>query len=263
MKRKTGFYLVWLMLIAALSPLKLFSAEPGELITDRPDATESSATVAPGYAQYESGWTHFEDENKNGLGARGDSFPETLLRIGLVEDLELRLGYKGFNWEHQESAGGSSKSRRFSGDPEIGFKIRLADEEGMAPEIALMSQLQVPAFSSKSAEPSYRFAFTHTLSDKLSLTYNLGQAFETDAGDLFQYTVALGLKLSDQWGTFVEFFGDIPSCGGSVGPANTFAGGLTYLWRENVQIDVFAGAGLSESADDWFVGTGISFRLPN
>ena len=263
MKKQTGMQVVGAVFVAALSPLSLLAVEPGELITDRPDATESSSTVAPGYVQYEIGWTHFEDEDKDGLGARGDSFPETLLRIGLVEDLELRLGYTGYNWVHQEQAVGGSKSRDFSGEPEIGFKVRLAEEEGAMPEIALMSHLEVPAFSSKSAEPSYRFAFSHTLSEDLSLVYNLGQAFDTDGGDLFQYTAALGLGLSEKWGVFAEFFGDIPTGNDSADPANTFGGGLTYLWRENVQLDVLAGVGLSESADDWFIGTGISFRLPN
>ena len=47
-----------------------------ELVTDRPDQTESSVVVPPGYFQLETGW---------GLARKGEEntheFPTTLLRI--------------------------------------------------------------------------------------------------------------------------------------------------------------------------------------
>jgi len=37
---------------------------------------------------------------------------------------------------------------------------------------------------------------------------------------------------------------------------------LTYLIADNVQIDVLGGAAISEDADDWFIGAGLVWRLP-
>ena len=49
---------------------------------------------------------------------------------------------------------------------------------------------------------------------------------------------------------------------GESGTAHSFDGGLTFLICNNFQLDIFVGTGISELADDWTVGTGLSFRLP-
>ena len=79
---------------------------------------------------------------------------------------------------------------------------------------------------------------------------------ETDA--LLQYTWTLGMALTDRWGSFFELFGDIPldSSGGAAHSADV---GLTYLLRENLQLDAAVGVGLSSEADDWFITAGVSY----
>ena len=84
---------------------------------------------------------------------------------------------------------------------------------------------------------------------------------DRDTLSLFNYTVVLGMGLSERAGLFVEVFGDIPF-NAPGGPRNSFDGGLTFLIRDNLQIDGSAGVGLSDSADDWSVGLGITVRLP-
>ena len=74
------------------------------------------------------------------------------------------------------------------------------------------------------------------------------------------YTVVLGTALSDRLGAFIEFFGDAPTHEGK--PANAVDAGLTYLLADNVQVDVLGGVGLSDAADDWVIGAGLVWRLP-
>ena len=38
-------------------------------------------------------------------------------------------------------------------------------------------------------------------------------------------------------------------------------GGLTYLIKNNIQVDAYGGLGLSENANDFFLGTGIAFKF--
>jgi hypothetical protein len=45
-----------------------------------------------------------------------------------------------------------------------------------------------------------------------------------------------------------------------IAAVTSFDAGFTFLTSENVQLDLSGGVG--HSADDWFAGTGISFRLP-
>jgi hypothetical protein len=122
--------------------------------------------------------------------------------------------------------------------------------------------------SSGRADPSARLALARDLSPALGLGVNLGLArtsaespsgrtrTETDA----VYSVALGLGLAPRWGAFVEAFGEVGLTDGAEGPRHALDGGVTWLLRDHVQLDAFAGAGISSAADDWFAGAGLSVR---
>ncbi len=242
-----------------------------ELVTDRPDQTESSVVVPHGSSQLELGWT-FTRDDADGVRVESHEVPASLLRVGLSERVELRIGWIG--WVDAEALFRDfAVTEDGAGDGELGVKIHLAEERGGRPEIALLLGTSVPvgddAFTSDRFDPALRLALAHTLSERVSLGYNLGLAFESGVGDDGDrdtlsnafYTVALGLGLNDRWGAFVELYGDFPASA-SGGPANSFDGGFTYLIRDHVQLDLAGGVGLSEAADDWFVGLGLSIRVP-
>ena len=62
-------------------------AQTSDLVTDRPDFTESAVSVAPGRVQLEGGYTfsRIEAERTHTVG-------ELLARFGAVDRLEFRLG---------------------------------------------------------------------------------------------------------------------------------------------------------------------------
>ena len=242
-----------------------------ELVTDRPDQTESSVVVPPGYVQVETGWSLSRNQ-EGGIRTNTHAFPGTLFRIGALDRVELRLDYGGALWE-QTRDDGQNTHLSGSGDMGIGAKLYFWEEQGWVPEAALLVGVSLPVgkeqFSSGRADPSFRLNLSHTLSDRLSFGYNLGATWEStldetndrDTLSLFNYTAVLGVSLSDRAGLFAEVFGDIPF-NAKGGPRNSVDGGLTYLIRDNLQIDGAAGFGLSDSADDWFVGLGITARFP-
>ena len=97
-----------------------------ELITDRPDKTESAVTVPPGYVQLETGWT-FTREDEGGVRLGTHDVPGTLVRIGLVRWMELRIGWNGYTSEKVRV--GSFQARESGiGDTELGVKIHLRSE---------------------------------------------------------------------------------------------------------------------------------------
>ncbi len=242
-----------------------------ELVTDRPDQTESSVVVPPGYVQIETGWSLSRNQ-EGGIRTNTHAFPGTLFRIGALDRMELRLDYGGFLREQTQEAGQSTHLSG-SGDMGVGTKLYFWEEQGWIPETALLAGVSLPVgtdpFSSGRADPTFRFSLSHTLSDRLSLGYNLGATWEStldetndrDTLSLFNYTAVLGMSLSDRTGLYAEVFGDIP-LNTKGGPRNSVDGGLAYLIRENLQVDGAAGVGLSDSADDWFVGLGITARFP-
>lgn len=228
-----------------------------ELVTDRPDATESSSVIPPGYLQAEVGWLMTDAES-----TEIHELPQTLIRIGVMDRVELRLGWSGYIESDASGAGDGA------GDGDLGTKLYLAEENGALPEAALLASVSLPwgdsDVSSDEVDPGFRFSFSHTLSDRLSLGYNLGVEWGTESDSTlssFVYTTALGIGLSDSLGAYFEVFGDVGLS--AAGVAHSLDGGLTYLLRENLQLDLLAGVGLSNDADDWFAGAGVSYRFPN
>ena len=247
-------------------------AQEMELVTDRPDQTESTNIVPVGYIQVETGGTFVHDKNQ-GVKVRSYEFPGTLVRAGVMDGAELRIGWGGYAWQKTEDNGIS----RIDGgsDMEIGSKIHLWQEKGLRPEGALLTGISLPTgsqnFTSERVDPSFRFNMSHTLNDRLSLGYNLGATWgsslndnleDRDRAGVFNYTTSLGIGLSEKLGMFVEFFGDVP-VNARGRPQNSFDGGFTYKLQPNVQLDISGGVGISEDANDFFAGMGISVRWPS
>ena len=250
---------------------------PPELVTDRPDATESAVTVPRGFVQLETGVllsTESEGERELELFEG----PGTLLRVGLSRSLELRLGWSG--WVDAEldpgSAGSGGDGVDGLGDADVGAKLALWDERGGRPQAALLAAVSVPVgeegISSERFDPSILGSFSWTLTDRLSLGTNVGVRWETEETARGRETLvhlawsgALGIGLTPRLGAFVELFGSEPlesAPEGGNGAAVSADGGLTWLVRPNLQLDLFAGAGLTDEADDRFVGAGLSVRWP-
>jgi hypothetical protein len=249
------------------------SAQEAELITDRPDQTESAAVVGPGLVQVETGFQLSRSDDPDSR-VETQELLATLVRIGLHERLELRLGWAGWIRTETEARGpaGERSEADGAGDTELGFKVRFFEESGGRPAVALLAATSVPSgaaeFSTDRADPSFRLSVAHTLSERVSLGYNVGAAWETAQTDRGPttlsralYTVAAGFSLSDRVGAFVELYGDLGGSAGG-GPAHSADGGLTFLIRDNLQLDLAGGVGLTDLADDWFVGLGLSVRIP-
>lgn len=258
---------VGLLAAGVVSPL--FGA--AELITDRPDQTESAALLPKGTFQIETGWLHTETDSA-GVDFEADAIGGTLLRIGIMKSIELRVGHDGWIDERVSGPGGSTGDDGV-GDLSIGAKLALWEEEGPQPQAAIIGMLTLPTgsdgFGSERADPSFRLAFANALSETLSLGYNLGMSWETvvdgmggeDTVSFLDWTVVLGIGATDRVGFFVEGFGQ-SALSADGGPATSVDGGTTYLLNDRTQLDLSVGFGLSDAAPDWFVGAGISFRLP-
>jgi len=247
-----------------LSP-GLTLANDSDWVTDRPDQTEGATVVGIGRTQLETGLIFSEGDSPGG-DRKTTEIGGTLVRVGLWERVELRFIWDG--WISERSAGVGADADGI-GNSHVGAKWSLAHEEGKQPEIALLGSISIPTgddqVASDRMDPAFRFSFSNTLSDTISIGYNAGLAWEStmDAGgerdqlSNYEYTLVLGTAHSERLGSFVEFFGEAPaSANGS--PANSINGGVTYRIRHHVQLDLSTGIGLSDAADDWFIASGVS-----
>lgn len=255
------FYLI----ICFFIPQILFAQEKiPDLVTDRPDQTESSTTVPLKYFQLETGF--FMEINDRGL-FREEAFAynTSLLRYGLLENLELRLGIEYLGERTKTHISDSSYSISGFSPLYTGFKLKIEEENGWKPEIAFLGGLVLPFTAGNDFRPEYtaaniRFSFSHTLSDRISLGYNLGAEWDGDSAiPGYFYSLALGVGLTERLGAFGESYGLIKENGYK---EHMLDAGFTYLLSQNFQLDISGGIGLNENATDYFISFGFSYRIP-
>lgn len=268
MKIKNNLLLLFLPIVSSCGSL---FAQPNEdsvtisepLITDRPDATESPQTIAPGFIQVETGgfYESFEDHS---ITTETFTYNTTLVRLGLFDNLELRIGWDFV--EGQTTINGSKLNDVTSGfNPLLfGAKIGISKEKDWMPEMGFLCHLYLPFTASQDYKPEttgvdFRFSFAHTLSEKSSLSYNLGAQWGDDSPEAaYIYSLSYGYGITDNLGAYFEFYGDFPEDNKANHFWNT---GLTYLISNTVQLDATFGSSITKG-QDLLLSAGVSFKLP-
>ena len=235
------------------------------LATDRPDFTESSSTVGRGVFQVESGYTFVYDHD-DGVRTDTHSIGELLFRYGVLSDwLEVRLAVLPLV-ERTEVGGRTDTEGGFS-DLSLGVKTWLTAQDAWRPEMALIGSLRVPtgssAFTAGEPLPGANWLFAWDIDDRIGAGGSTGAYREYDDGDdylLTTHSLVASYGFTEALGAYVEWFALVPHSTAST--EHYVDGGPTYLFSKDVQLDVRAGAGLNDAADDFFTGVGLSVRWP-
>jgi hypothetical protein len=244
------------------------SGEDEPLATDRPDFTETSSTVGLGRLQIEMGWTYSENDDA-GVRTRCDSYPETLLRVGMfAEWFEARVAY---NYVNETTQVGSVRSTvRGSEDLYLGVKLALTEQKGVWPEMALTPQMTVPTGSSAITDdevlPGVNWLYGWDVTDWLSTagSTQVNRAIDEVSRDVyceFAQSWTFGLSFTERLGAYTEWYALIPSSAETNHTEHYFNGGFTYKVTNDWQLDVRGGVGLNDAADDWFFGPGMGLRF--
>ena len=222
------------------------------LITDRPDQTESSSTVEFGSLQIESGFLlGFADDGFNSM--RQILLPTTLFRYGLTKGIELRI------LSQFESLKNNSQINEGISDLEVGAKIQLLKKENVNTEIAFLSHLIIPTGSNELSGDKFgtinKLAISHGINENMGLGYNVGYNYMgTGNGDL-TYSMALGIAINDKVGVYLETYGDIVEFQELLVNFDT---GLTYLVKDNLQLDFSFGTGINHTMN--YISLGFSWK---
>lgn len=233
------------------------------LITDRPDATESPIAMPKGFFQLETG-AIFESFDDQSVKTETFTYNTTLLRYGLLNNLELRLGWDFI--EGNTSINGQQLDDVTSGfNPLLlGFKTTISEEKGLLPTIGFLGHLYLPFTASTDYRPEttgvdFRFSFSNTLSDRSSLSYNLGARWRDDSPEAaYLYTLAYGYGITDKFGVYAELYGDFPEDNKA---NHLWDAGLTYLINNNFQLDATVGTSFTKG-QDILLSAGFSYRIP-
>lgn len=242
-----------LIVFAGVSNAKLYGQEIAPIQTDRPDQTETPFTVPANHFQMENGFS-FEQTDNN---TQSFTEPSILFKYGLSEHFELGVITEFATIKSNQSVSGLSPVT-------FRFKEKIADEQGLLPVTSFIGYLAVPCFATDNFKatyfaPAFRFTIQHTLSDKLSLGYNIGAEWDGETAEpTFIYTLTTGFSITAKVGAYAEVYGFAPQQSKA---DHRFDCGFNYLLKPNVLIDISGGVGLTENAPDYYVAAGFSFRL--
>lgn len=228
-----------------------FSAMSQNIVTDRPDQTESSSTVPKNSLQIEAGSLIGNGETRL---ERQYVAPTTLLRYGLTKGIELRLG------QQVEFSDNKFRSKFGMSDLELGAKIQILRKENIKTEIAFLSHIVFPSGSDTLSNGKVgtvnKLAISQAISDNYGLGCNLGYNYFGEGTGIFNYSFVNGIGITDKVGTYFEVYGELLELNDFV--AN-FDAGLTYLLKPNFQLDVSFGLGLNQKMN--YLALGFSWNI--
>jgi len=235
--------------LALLSIASISVAQAQELITDRPDQTESPLAVPAGALQIEAGYlAAFNESGTTTL--RNQQAPNALFRLGLTHWAELRLvtQYETFRT--------ADTTFRGLGDWQIGAKFELLNNPKRNVVVGMFTHVLVPngneGLSSDEWGLDHRFSISHQWG-AVGIGYNFGYIHTGSGNGDVPYTLSLAVELTDELGVFVEPYGTYSNLEDWDHSINA---GLVYLIAPRLQADFSIGTGLSERSN--FISFGLS-----
>lgn len=263
---KPGFF-IW------PEPAKL----EGALSTDRPGFSDSAFLVPRGHAHLELGHVYSYDQEKHSE-TQNHTVPGTSLRVGLLDDFELRVKWSGMSMTESKFRDESPRTgRHFTNhqhddgatDMSLGFKTPILKhtDTNHLPNVSMVPAISIASGSdnktSGDADPSFELAWNYPVTPKFVL-YGVGSiAGVSDAESRFPQAAASFAgcyTVTDKLSFFVEYFGIYPNSRNTDCQHN-INGGPVYLITDNIQLDLAVGMGLNEEAPDFFINWGLSIRF--
>ncbi len=252
----------------------LFNPTPREqmrdMATDRPDKTESPATVDAGHTQIEASLVDYTYDHKNSEGTdkRVDNFSvmPMNLKAGLLNNMDLQLVINPYIKEHS-SGDGERETKRGFGDMQIRGKVNLWGNDHGSTAFAVMPFVKFPTNTDDLGNNAVEGGIILPLAVSLPADWNMGIMTEFDFNrnskkdyyTNFINSITFGHTIVGDLNGYVEFFSSFNQEEDSkwIGTVDT---GLTYALSDDIQLDTGVNIGVTRSADDFKPFWGCSIR---
>ena len=223
-----------------------------DIVTDRPDITESSIVIPKGSIQLENGFAWTSDHRTGTLDAS-----ETLIRLGVSNRFELRVVAPNY-------LGNLSGSPTGFSDIAIGFKQQIGPLPGDI-DLSVIVALSLPTgaapISSHGFDPFLKLPWSKELKSGWSIGGMQSLFWYTQDKErnlTWEPTLYLERELDKHADVFCEYGADFPAFGG---PRHVAHFGAAYKLTPKQQVDFHFGFGLSPAAPERFFAGGYSFRI--
>ncbi len=250
--------------IRIITPAEYVMIVTHTVSSDRPTVGTGTYVMPHKKIQIEAGGWYGSDKDAD---YRTDQlgYNSTQIRFGISQNAELRVSstFSKNTYTH-EPTGLSSDDSGLS-PLVVGTKIRLNKRTPRKwNNFTLMANVHLnkvatPIYQTPTLGHDLTLANTIQFSDKASLGSNVGLTWDGFGSTVTGiYTSAFSRQLTQKATIIGELYGYWPQ---GAGIDVSFDGGFTFLFNNQLQGDIIGGFGISERAQDWFVGIGLCFLL--
>ncbi len=256
-------YSVWMLALVAficVGAVPVVAQLAPGMIGDRPG--QVATFTEPEMVQLESG-VSYESVRTSGPIANCSRtwLLGTLLRTGMIDAAELRIGFEYVN----ESSRVSSEINHNHGlrNLSIGTKLRLLDAEASRPALFIFANARMPFghddYCPDAMIPGMRVQMDYDIDELATLTYSIGGEWHIGSSEMITgYAATLAVPIGAGLGVFGDYSGQFSI---AASPSHACDLGVTYAVLDHLQIDVAYGLGISSTAPDHFFASGISYRV--
>jgi len=222
---------------------------------DRPGEGLSTGITPVGNVAWEQGlptalYSKSGDQTATTLSA------DMLLRTGLSDDLELRLGWAGPTWTQVKSNGQTEEDDGL-GDVSIGLKKAIdLDDDKLS--MALLAEAIIATgnagFTNEEDIYSLGSVVSYQYNDLVSTALTMRYEWQ-DSNWVVSAIPSLGYRITDRWSGYSEL---IYRKAESVDNQYALGTGVMYALNDRVQLDANVGVDLDGADRSYFSGLGFS-----
>ncbi|OIU86910.1 transporter [Acinetobacter sp. AR2-3] len=222
---------------------------------DRPGEGLSTGITPVGNVAWEQGLptAHY---SKSGDQTATTLSADMLLRTGLSDDLELRLGWAGPTWTQVKSNGQTEEDDGL-GDVSIGLKKAIdLDDDKLS--MALLAEAIIATgnagFTNEEDIYSLGSVLSYQYNDLVSTALTMRYEWQ-DSNWAVSAIPSLGYRITDRWSGYSEL---IYRKAESVDNQYALGTGVMYALNDRVQLDANVGVDLDGADRSYFSGLGFS-----
>ena len=223
--------------------------------TDRPGNTWGAEVLSYHKISWENGFSFERDAD----GLRTFNLPSTIVRYGIFENIELRVGTDLQLFEDP-----ATLTKQMVISPlTIGTKIKCYEGEGWIPSIGLLAQIQSPHVGSASLLPSHLapslyLVFENSINDWCYVYYNAGAEWDGETASPTTFlSLLLGFDIRDDLGAFVETYNYLHPEGNQY--LTEF--GFYFMPSPRLQFDIAADFDFQSLKDYFAISCGMSWMI--
>jgi hypothetical protein len=248
-------YLLWALMALGATGARAETCPTAkdEIVTDRPDVTNSSLVVPAGSLQNENGVNFTIRDDGRTIDGTNSRW-----RLGIAPCLEVLVDIPSYFAPLQGPEG-----RGFS-HVSPALKWQISPLPGKV-DLSVVFGAALPTGSAEIAgrgvQPYLQLPWSWELHDGWGVSGMFTEFFRPDdvtARSITETTFVLEKKLNEQLSLFTEYVGDYPQ-GGS--PSQLWNSGAVYHVDRLQQVDFHIAFGLNHNAPSYVVGVGYSFRV--